>query len=165
MRVECNDTDFVYAGFWVRAVAFLFDSLIIGAGILIVRFTLASPLSLLSGTILGGNLLFTYSLTDILSYLLWVSYYILLIYFTGTTPGKRLMNIRVIDKSGSEKLPLLNVIYRETIGKFLSAFFIGIGFLMTAVTKQKTALHDLLADTRVIYAKKIKIFSSAKTKA
>ncbi len=158
-------TEIVYAGFWVRLVAFLFDSLIIGVGILIVKLTLSGPFSLLDGTFLGGNLLFTYSLEDIISYVLWVSYYILFIYFTGATPGKRLMNIRVIDKNGGEKISLLNVIYRETVGKFLSVFFVGIGFIMAAFTKQKTSLHDLLADTRVIYAKKVKIYNIVKAKA
>lgn len=70
-----KNTDVIYAGFWVRLVAFLFDSLIMGVGILIVKFTLSGPFSLLDGTFLGGNLLFTYSLKDIISYVLWVSYY------------------------------------------------------------------------------------------
>ena len=32
---------------------------------------------------------------------------------------------------------------------------------MAAFTKEKTALHDMLADTRVIYARRVKVYPSA----
>lgn len=66
-------------------------------------------------------MLFSYTIKDIYLYLGGVLYYILLTYYTGTTLGKKLMNLRVVAETG-EKLTLFNVIYRETIGRFLCSF-------------------------------------------
>ena len=49
------------------------------------------------------------------------------------------------------------VVYRETIGRFLCSLSVGIGYIMAGVDKEKRGLHDFLCDTRVIYAKKIKV--------
>ena len=57
------------------------------------------------------------------------------------------------------KLSLIDVIYRETVGKFLSGVILSIGFIMAGIDKEKRALHDMLCDTRVIYAKQVKIIT------
>jgi hypothetical protein len=44
------------------------------------------------------------------------------------------------------------VIYRETIGKYLSAVFLYLGYIMAGIDREKRAFHDMLADTRVVYA-------------
>ena len=85
-----------------------------------------------------------------------VLYYILLTYYTGTTLGKKLMNLRVVAETG-EKLTLFNVIYRETIGRFLCSFFGGIGYIMAGIDGQKRGLHDMICGTRVIYEKRVKV--------
>ena len=76
-------------------------------------------------------------------------------YLTGATVGKRLFNLKVISV-GSDKLSLWNVIYRETLGRYLSSIFL-IGYIIIGVDKDKKALHDILCDTRVIYSCKVKI--------
>ena len=111
----------------------------------------------LSGTWLGGNILFYYTLKDILLYVFQVLYFILCTWLTGTTLGKRAMNLRVISACPEEPLGLLDVVYRETIGRFLCSLSVGIGYIMAGVDKEKRGLHDFLCDTRVIYAKKIKV--------
>ena len=86
------------------------------------------PLALLSlflpTELLEYRVLFSYTIKDIYLYLGGVLYYILLTYYTGTTLGKKLMNLRVVAETG-EKLTLFNVIYRETIGRFLCSLFLG----------------------------------------
>ena len=146
-----------YAGFWVRLAAYAIDSLIVFFGLLVVRLFLAGVLSVLSGTWLGGNILFQYTLKDILLYVFQVLYFILCTWLTGTTLGKRAMNLRVISACPEEPLGLLDVVYRETIGRFLCSLSVGIGYIMAGVDKEKRGLHDFLCDTRVIYAKKIKV--------
>ena len=47
--------------------------------------------------------------------------------------------------------------YRETIGKFLSGVIMNIGYIIAGIDSEKRALHDILCDTRVIYAKRVKV--------
>lgn len=155
----CTEKDCTYAGFWVRLAAFALDSAILAVGLLAVRLALAGPFALLEQTPLGGQVLFDHTLQDILFWLLAALYNILLVWRCGATPGKRVMNLRVVARDGSDP-GLFSLVYRETVGKYLSGFAC-IGYLMAAFTKEKTALHDMLADTRVIYARRVKVYPSA----
>lgn len=150
--------EMVNAGFWTRLFAFCIDNLIVTIGLLFVRLIMSVVMSGLTGTILSGNLIFHYTLKDIVIYIVYVSYFILFTYFTGTTIGKRVMNLRVVNKDGSEKLTLLNVIYREIIGRFLCKMTVGIGYLLVGFHPEKCGLQDLLCDTKVIYAKTVKVY-------
>lgn len=157
MQNSYSNQEVVYAGFFVRLAAYVIDSLIVFFGLLIVRLFLSGIMSLLSGTWLGGNLLFHYTLKDIVLYLFQVLYFILCTYLTGTTLGKRAMNLRVVNAEHGQRLGLMDVVYRETIGRFLCSLSVGIGYIIAGVDREKRGLHDILCDTRVIYAKKVKI--------
>ena len=74
-RGTCADV--TYAGFWVRLAAYLIDSVIVFFMLLVVRLILSGAISALSGTVLGGNILFDYTLKDIVLYLGQVLYFIL----------------------------------------------------------------------------------------
>ena len=100
-------------------------------------------MSVLSDTWIGGNILFHYTLKDILLYGFQVLYFILCTYLTGTTLGKRAMNLRVVSADG-QKLTILNVVYRETIGRFLCSLSVGIGYIIAGVDREKRGLHDIL---------------------
>ncbi len=82
-----------------------------------VRLFLSGIMSLLSGTPLGGNLIFQYDLKDIVLYVFQVLYFILCTWLTGTTLGKKAMNLRVVSAENGGELKLLDVVYRETIGR------------------------------------------------
>lgn len=146
-----------YAGFWVRLAAYVLDSVIIGAGLLAVRLVLAVISALTGSSFLENNILFQYTWKDIILYVCRVLYFILMTYSTGMTLGKRALNLRVVNADQSEKLSILKVVYRETIGRFLSGILY-IGYLMIVPGREKCALHDMLCDTRVIYAKTVKIY-------
>ncbi len=150
--------DVTYAGFWVRLAAYLIDSVIVFFMLLVVRLILSGAISALSGTVLGGNILFDYTLKDIVLYLGQVLYFILCTRYTGTTPGKRALNLRVISVDESGELDLLNVVYRETVGRFLSGIFVCIGYLIIGVDREKRGFHDMLCDTRVVYGKRVKVY-------
>ena len=140
----------VPAGFWVRFAAYLVDSLIVGAGLLLFRIPIGISSLMSPGNLLVMDVIFQYSIADILLYLLKVSYFILLTYFTGATLGKRLFQIRVYSEE-DRKLTLFEVVFRETVGRFLSALFLQVGYLMVGIQKEKRGLHDLLSDTEVLY--------------
>lgn len=151
-----NRQDYEFAGFWVRFAAYLIDYVIVFAGLLIVRIFIA--LVFAKTNFWDSAILFQFSLKDIMLYLLSVLYFILLTYYTGTTVGKRVMNLRVISACENEQPTLLDIIYRETVGKFLSGLFLSVGYILAGLDKEKRALHDILCDTRVIYAKKVKVY-------
>lgn len=156
MQNSYDKTKVCYAGFWVRLAAYAIDSVLVFLGLLIVRLILSAVMSALQGTVLGGNILFHYTLKDILLYLCQVLYFILCTYYTGTTLGKRAMNLRVVNADEGETLSLLDVIYRETVGRFLCSVIAGIGYLIVGLDPEKRGIHDMLCDTRVVYAVKVK---------
>ncbi len=147
-----------YAGFWVRLAAYAIDSVIVAIGLLVVRLAWIGIGALISGTILDENVLFHYSLKDIVLYIFKVMYFALLTWCTGTTIGKRLMNLRVVPADRNEKLSFVDVLYRETVGRFLCGISIWIGYIIVGIDKEKRGFHDMLCDTRVVYEKKVKMY-------
>lgn len=148
----------MHGGFIVRLAAFMIDSLIIGAFSLMIKLPFSVIALFVTEPFYLQNFLFHFSILDVLLYLIGVIYFVAFTYCTSTTIGKRIMNLRVISTTGHE-LNLLQVIYRETVGKYLSAVIFSIGYLLIIVDKEKKALHDRLADTKVIYSKRIRVDS------
>ena len=134
----------------------MIDSVVVFAGLLIVRLTFGGISLAGGGSITGTDILFHYSLKDIVLYALKVLYFIAFTYLTGTTLGKKAMNLRVVSKNPEEKLTLFNVVYRETVGRFLCSLPVNIGYIVAGIDSEKRGFHDLLCDTRVVYQKKIK---------
>lgn len=137
-------------GFFARLTAYLIDLLLIGT---ILTLTVRMPLMLVQAqnpnSWFLSPILFRFSPYDIFLYLAGSAYFIVMTYMTGATVGKRLMNLRVVACDDS-KLTLINVLYRETIGRYLSSLLF-IGYLMIGASETKQGLHDRLCDTQVIY--------------
>lgn len=155
--MQTNTKHQVYAGFFVRLAAFLVDMIIVNTGLMVVRL----PMWILSlnspDNILVRDFIFEYSVVDIVKYLLTVLYFILLTYYTGSTLGKKLFQIRVISVE-ERKMTFFEVAYRETIGRFLSAIVMQLGYLLVIVQKEHRGVHDLLSDTCVIYYHEKKVY-------
>ena len=146
-----NNTDSqVYAGFFVRLSAYLIDWIIVGALLLVIRIPMW--IASLSGTadFLLQDFIFQYSAYDIVLYLLKTAYFVLLTYYTGSTLGKKLLQIRVV--STEDRRPtFFEIVFRESVGKFLSALILYAGYIMIGADKTKRGLHDILSDTYVVY--------------
>ncbi len=140
----------VYAGFFVRLAAYLIDSILVGTALLIVRLPIWISSWIHAENLIVRDFVFQYSIADIVIYVLSVGYFILMTYFTGATLGKKLLHIKVVSAE-DRKLTLLEVIFRETIGRFLSALIANVGYLMVGIHSEKCGLHDILSDTRVVY--------------
>lgn len=67
----------------------------------------------------------------------------------GATPGKVLLELRVVDARSGERPALAQALVRY-LGYFVSALPLGLGFVWAAVDREKAALHDRLARTRVV---------------
>lgn len=139
-----------YAGFFTRLGAFCIDSFIAGLLLLAVRIPMLVDIMGGSKGVLSTKVLFEFSGWDILIYLLTCFYFVALTYHSGATIGKRLFRIKVIS-ADEEKLSFTDVLYRETIGRFLNAVAMNVGYLMVGIDKEKRGFHDMLCDTRVVY--------------
>ena len=75
------------------------------------------------------------------------------IYLTGTNGysiGKRVLHLKVVKEDGKCPIGIVDALIRETIGKFVSAIVLGIGFLMIGFDPQKQGIHDKIAKTYVV---------------
>ena len=139
------------AGFAVRLAAWLIDALVTLVPLSILRgiqFVLSISAPYAS---LARPLLFRYSPLDIAIYLLPVIYFVAMTLSYGATVGKMAMKIKVVSADG-DSLSFWQVLMRELVGRYLSVTLLCIGYFMIVPDSQKRALHDRIADTRVIYA-------------
>ena len=139
-----------YAGFGSRLAAYSIDQLIRWSIIGFFWFALFIIRVMGFGHGLATPVLFTFSVLDITAYLLGTVYFVLFTYLSGATLGKAIMKIKVVPV-GAEKLTLINVIYRETIGRYISGLFC-IGYIYIICNAKKQSFHDLLCDTCVVYS-------------
>ena len=110
----------IYAGFFVRLAAYLTDIIIVWCAMLVIRIpvwvtTVTSP-----SNFFVRDFIFQYSIKDILFYLMQAAYFILLTYFTGSTLGKKIFQIRVVSTE-ERKMTFFEVAFRETVGRFLTS--------------------------------------------
>ena len=148
--MQDNTDNLVYAGFFVRMAAYCTDMAIVSVALLIVRLPVLFTKFINPGNFLVKDFIFKYSLADILFYGLTVTYFVLLTYFTGSTLGKKLFNIKVISAE-ERNFTFFEILYRETVGRFLAKIIIFIGYFMAGLDRQKRGLHDILSDTYVVY--------------
>lgn len=144
-----NPEQIHYAGFWRRLLAYLLDYFLFSA--------IVAPLLVV---IYGRDYFYwsaeqteflaTYGLSDflltmLLPIILIISFWVKL----GATPGKLLLDCRVVDAAtlqppGWKKALLRCLAYAVSILPF------GLGFVWIAVDKRKQGLHDKLAKTLVL---------------
>ena len=134
-----------YAGFWIRVLAYLIDTII-----LMIVF---APLAFL----FGENLFDMspdaqiYSVFDLISFIVGISYFVG--FETSNmqgTPGKRALGLIVVDHDGAT-LTVGRAIGRY-FAKILSALILLIGYIMVAFTERKQGLHDMICSTLVLKA-------------
>ncbi len=135
-----------YAGFWVRFVAIMVDTLIIAIPIGVIQFIL--------GLILMKSAVSSTQASGVLSYLVsllftW-TYFSLMTHYYGATLGKMLVGITV-KSDNFEKLSFSKVLLRETVGKFVSQIILCIGFIIAGFTEKKQGLHDMFVHSVVVY--------------
>ena len=146
-----NDTELIqYAGFWRRLLAFILDSLLF--------YAVVAPLLLLiygrdyfywSSEQTGMFALYwlaDFLLTTLLPILLIIGFWVKL----GATPGKLLLDCRVVDANTLQPLSWKKALLR-CVAYAASALPVYLGFVWIAVDKRKQGLHDKLAKTLVLY--------------
>ncbi len=147
-----------YAGFFPRLAAYLVDVILVGiiqlvlirVPVWIFQLTLLFSKAEVGSNFFTKDIIFKWSMQDLTLVLILVFYFVLFTHFKGYTPGKYLFRLRVVDREGN-RLSFWNVVYRETVGRFLSQLVLNIGYIMVGFGKEKMGLHDYLCDSRVIY--------------
>ena len=153
--MQNKESERVYAGFFVRLAAFIVDSVIVWAGLLIIKIPMWIA-SFGADNILQKDFIFEYSALDIVYYALGVCYFALLTYYTGSTLGKKVFHLRVISCE-DRKPTFFEIVFRESVGRFLSRLIVCVGYIMVGADKRKRGLHDILSDTYVIYEHKVSV--------
>ena len=126
------------AGFWVRLLANILDSLVIGI-----------PVGTIAYIATGSweNEDFSTPLSILYSILIPILWY-------GYTVGKRIMNVRIVKVDGS-KLGIGAMLMRVIVAGLIYVVTLGIAAIfsvfMIGLRQDKRGLHDLIAGTYVTY--------------
>jgi uncharacterized RDD family membrane protein YckC len=138
----------IYGGFWFRGIAFVVDLVLLNVAGLIPQYLLAQlfGLSPFNEQILGEGF----------SLAIYYWYYCHYQVRTGTTVGKKIFSIYVLNEKTGGYLTRTQAIVR-LIAYLPSMLLFGCGFLMAAFHPQKKTLHDLIAGTVCVRRPKAKI--------
>jgi uncharacterized RDD family membrane protein YckC len=140
-----------FAGFWLRAIAYLFDTVLISLvfGLIasfypstFLKFPGAVSTSLTSLPQLTP-MAFAITLTGT-----WLYYTMFEASAWQATPGKRVLKLYVADLDG-QRLTLARAAARNG-AKIISSLTFLVGYLVAGFTEKKQALHDILAGCLVL---------------
>ena len=87
----------------------------------------------------------------ILYFIMWILYFPFMESRGGTTFGKKIVGIKVLNANG-EPVGFLRSLGRN-LAKIISALILMIGFMMAGFTKKKQGLHDIIASCVVVKSK------------
>jgi uncharacterized RDD family membrane protein YckC len=133
------------AGFWLRFVAYIIDSVLLG----IVGWIVAIPFILTLGDA-NYSTLVSITFTGIVLYIIfhWLYFALMESSTKQASLGKMVLGLIVTNESGNR------ISFSKATGrvfaKFLSHYILYIGYVMIAFTKKKQGLHDLIAGTLVV---------------
>ncbi|MBL4673005.1 MAG: RDD family protein [Arenicella sp.] len=132
-----------YAGFWVRAVASIVDTIVI--------LIITGPFMFwIYGTEMFTSTDMVKGPADVLlSYIFPLAFTIVLWMKFGGTPGKRLLKIKVLDEKTGQHLSLAKALLRY-VGYFVSILGLFIGFIWIAFDSKKKGWHDHIAGSIVV---------------
>ncbi len=155
---------FMYGDFWLRFVAYLLDSLIMGFAVIALFIPLAAitgaaaHLRILEDAPRHGQInpamvaailsvVFTFVGAALL--ITWLYH----AYFESSswqaTPGKRVVNLYVTDLNG-QPISFLNATGRHFAKIITGLIPLLLGYIMAAFTERRQALHDMIAGTLVL---------------
>ena len=153
-----------YAGFWLRVVAYVIDSIILGVGFvaLFIPFAIMTGLTAVLGNlhpgeyprdiaaVLGGTFFLGLMTIACLGFLGgWLYHAKMESSSWQATLGKKALNLRVTDIYGAR------VSFNRATGRHFAKLItglipFGVGFMLAGLTERRQALHDILANCLVL---------------
>jgi uncharacterized RDD family membrane protein YckC len=132
-----------YAGFWIRVVANIIDSIVLSVVILFVGFVLVAGA-------LATNSFAVIAIAYIGCFVAVFGYFAIMESSPRqATLGKMAVGIKVADENG-QRLSTMHALGRN-VAKILSQMILYIGYIMVAFDAKKQGLHDKIAGTIVYY--------------
>ena len=130
-----------YAGFWIRAVAFVIDGIILGLVLVVMALFLKRPAEQ-GSSLTALDLFFSIAIGIVYIAALWSS-------SIQATLGQKICGLRVIHAIHGDNISFMRGLGRA-LAMVLSGILFGIGYLMVALTERKRGLHDIIAGTCVV---------------
>lgn len=146
MEEILKTTEYEYAGFWIRVGASLIDMFLLA--IITIPLTMMVYKNYWSGEVLilgGADFLINWTLPFFVVILFW--------FYKSATPGKMVLNIKIISADDGGKLSV-----GQCIGRYFAyipaTLPLLLGIFWVAFDKRKQGWHDKLAKTLVIRKRK-----------
>lgn len=132
-----------YAGFWIRFVAAIIDSILFAIVMvpLVLMFGPSDYYAMTSSSYFTG-------FDGIMQVIFAVIYIACWIKFAGT-PGKRLLNLKILDAETGNNINLIQGVLRY-VGYFVSTIVFLLGFIWIVFDEKKQGWHDKIAKTVVV---------------
>lgn len=118
---------------WLIPIVALFLIFLVGGGIAAI------------GDGKGGGAGLVLGILLFIAYIVWS----LVLFARGTTPGKKLLGMRVIREDGSNP-GFFIMLVREWIGKAISGMILSLGYLWILFDQDNQGWHDKLVSTYVV---------------
>jgi uncharacterized RDD family membrane protein YckC len=146
----------IFAGFWLRFVAYIIDAILIGVVNFIVLIPFLGMIGLSSamdnpeaaeGMMIAA--MGTYFMSMFVMFIAgWLYFALMESSNKGATLGKMALSLRVTGMNG-EKISFGKATGRY-FGKIISGMILCIGYIMAGFTEKKQALHDMMAGCLVV---------------
>ena len=133
----------VYAGFWIRSVASIIDSILLLFLIIPLMIGVSGMDSLMTeqaDRAIGGFFI-TWGIPAFVVIVFWM--------YRSATPGKMMVHVKIADAETGGDATTRQLIGRY-VAYFVSTISLMLGFLWVAFDKRKQGWHDKLAGTVVI---------------
>ncbi|EIU6794118.1 RDD family protein [Vibrio parahaemolyticus] len=142
-----HNSQYEYAGFWVRFGATLIDSILFLMLTMPILYLIYGSYYFESESfILGGwDLLLNWIFPFIATVLFWV--------YRSATPGKIALKLKVVDAKTGEPLSTSKSIIRY-LAYYVSTIPLCLGFIWVVFSGKKQGWHDMISNTVVIRPKK-----------
>ncbi len=145
-----------FAGFWIRFVAWVIDTIILMVIGSIVQFAVLGSMVTMpriqpgtDPTVALGRMMGLLGIVYLLNLVIGCSYESFFISSSlSATPGKLALQLKVLRPDGTR------VSFGRAVGRYFSKILSGlillIGFILAGFDSEKRALHDMICDTRVV---------------
>lgn len=138
-----------------RLFAFILDMLISFLISIAVLFIISAPLKFFPlSTFINDKISVLAIISYVISAILFFnSAFIIQMFFwsKGSSIGKHLLKMKVVDKNSKLPIGFWKMAFRETILKYVSSLYFGLGFLWIIIDSQShQAWHDKILETVVV---------------
>ena len=150
MQAPQAGVEFGYAGFWIRVLAYVIDSVLINVVAFVIGFVFAFIAVIVNPNVVSDSQSATFNVADqVVGLLISFAYFAGLWTLNGGTYGQRWLGMRVVDAATFEP-PRPGQAALRWLGLMLSFLVLFIGVIWVAFDPRKQGWMDKIAGTVVI---------------